>query len=111
MIFALVTGGVSHECAYVFLKKKGKVILFDDDKNNYLSKKYKIKSIKLKEISKFKQKNIFFWSPCNDIGSAICDYKNLTKYNVRSKIFKNGKFDKLQLFKNEKKLKWQKIYC
>jgi hypothetical protein len=110
MIFALVTGGIFHESAYIFLKKKGKVLLFDDKKNNYLSKKYKVKSLKLKEIPKFKGKNIFFWSPCNDIGSAICDYENFNKYNIRSKIFKNGKFDKLDIFKSEKKLQKKKRY-
>lgn len=96
MTIGLVTGGRWHQQAFLLLKKyKTKVLLFDDNKNNYLTKKYKIACIKLNKIGSKKFKNIFYWSPCNDIGSALSDYYNLNTRHIRSKIsFENGQFDK-----------------
>ena len=96
MTIGLVTGGRWHQQAFLLLKKfKTKVLLFDDNKNNYLTKKYKIECIRLNKIGSKKFKNIFYWSPCNDIGSALSDYYNLNTHHIRSKIsFENGQFDK-----------------
>lgn len=112
----LITGGRWHYGAYKFLSNNNfNVIILDDNKNCYLKKKIKeVKIDKLKNI--FKYKNLFFWSPCNDLGSHIADKLNHKKFSIRTenfmisnnkkKIFKKLKISKL-LVKNINK---NKIY-
>tara|TARA_Y200000002_G_C22661295_1_gene655855 strand:+ start:87 stop:1187 length:1101 start_codon:yes stop_codon:yes gene_type:complete len=94
----LITGGFDHIDAYKFLKKNNiDVIVFDDDPNCYLKKKFK--NIKIKPIKNniklIKYLKIFCWSPCSDLGSSLADRINKkNSFPIRS-INMNLKFDKL----------------
>lgn len=110
MNVGLLTGGLWHEKAYKFLiKKKYKVTLFDDKKDCYISEKYNINPIPLKKAKEKCFESLFFWSPTNDIGSALADFLNKKNNFIRSGIFIKGKFDKKKFIKNEK-LSQKKIY-
>lgn len=109
---ALITGGIWHETPYLFLKKnKVNFVLFDDNKNCYLGKKYNLNPIETKKISNKKYNNFFFWSPTNDFGSALADLRNKKNFRLRIKKLYNGKFDKTKIFKNKiKKISKNKKY-
>ena len=87
-VIGLITGGMAHAAAYKFLKNNNyEIIVFDDDPNCYLKKKFK--SIKIEKINTLKRhKNLFFWSPCNDLGSSLADNYNFKKYKVRTNEYK-----------------------
>ena len=95
----LVTCGRWHKEPYYLLKKKFKVFVFDKNKNNFLKKN--IKNIIYKSTSKIKNYDFFFWSPVNDVGSALADRENFInkRKNVRSLINLDGKYDKLKIKK------------
>lgn len=89
----LITGGRWHYGAYNFLSENHfEIVILDDNKNCYLKKTFKNTKIdKLKNISKYK--NLFFWSPCNDLGAHLADKMNNKKFFVRTKnfMFSNNK--------------------
>ena len=113
---SLVTGGRWHKRAYEFLlKEKYNIIVLDDNKNCYLTKKFK--NINVQKLINIKNyKNTFFWSPCNDLGSHLSDKYNFRKYSTRIKnfIISNNKkkiIEKIRINKlNVKKIKKQKSY-
>ena len=110
MNVGLLTGGRWHDKAYKFLIKKNyKVTLFDDKKKCYISQKYSVNPIPLKKANEKRFESLFFWSPTNDIGSALADFLNKNKNFTRSNIFIKGKFDKKKFIKNEK-LSQKKTY-
>ena len=103
MNIGLVTGGRWHNKPFLFLKKKGyNVVLFDDNPNCYLKRKYSFIPYKLTKMVNFK--NFTFWSPCNDKGSSLSDYfnkKNNSKIKFRSNkknliLFDKKKFSTLK---------------
>ena len=102
----LITGGIGHAAAFKFLKNSGyKVLVFDDDPNCYLKKKFI--NIKIEKINNKKNYNkLFFWSPCNDLGSRIADNYNFKKYKIRTNAFKISN-NKREIYK---KLKIKELF-
>lgn len=103
MKIGLLTAGRWHLEPYLFLKKKKfDIVIFDDDKRCFLAKKFGLNSFNLKSASSKKFKDLFFWSPVSDVGSALADQLNNKNFNKRSLIFKNGIFDKTKFLKEIK---------
>lgn len=110
MRIGLVTGGRWHNEPYLYLKQKGiKLTIFDDSPKCYLKRKYNISPLKLSKMKIFK--NIIFWSPCNDKGSALSDYYN-KKNNLNVRIRSNRKnleiFDKKIYANQENQTSYEK---